>query len=130
MTHPTAALSDVVHQRCRLGILAILVGGDRIDFGYLREVLDLSAGNLSTHLTMLVEAKLVTIEKGYHGRRPRTWVTITRAGRQAYQQEMTVLRSLVALADATGTDADATDPAAEGSEPASAPSVQEVLEQR
>lgn len=104
MSHPTAGLSDVVHQRCRLGILAILNGGDRIDFGYLREVLDLSAGNLSTHLTMLVEARLVTIEKGYHGRRPRTWVTITRAGRRAYQQEVSVLRSLVALADAAGID--------------------------
>lgn len=112
MSHPTAALSDVVHQRCRLGILAVLNGGDRVDFGYLREVLDLSAGNLSTHLTMLVEAKLVTIEKGYHGRRPRTWVTITRTGRQAYQDEMSVLRSLVALADAAAAEPAAAEPAA------------------
>ncbi|MGI8418808.1 MAG: winged helix-turn-helix domain-containing protein [Nakamurella sp.] len=104
MSHPTAGLDDVVHQRSRLGVLAILSGGDRIDFGYLRRALDLSAGNLSSHLTMLVQARLVTIEKGYQGRRPRTWVMITQAGRQAYRSEMIVLRSLVALADAAPSE--------------------------
>lgn len=100
MSHPTAALDDVVHQRSRLGILTILALGDRVDFGHLREVLELTAGNLSRHLTMLVEARLIILEKGYHGRRPRTWVIITRAGRKAYEDEMRVLRSLVTLADA------------------------------
>lgn len=105
MTHPTAGLDDVVHQRSRLGILAMLSTGDRIDFGHLRRQLDLTAGNLSRHLTMLVAAQLVVIEKGYHSSRPRTWATITRAGRQAYHAEMTVLRSLVALADPLLKDA-------------------------
>lgn len=49
---------------------------------------------------MLAEAHLVTIEKGYHGSRPRTWVVITTAGSRAYADEMIVLRSLIALADA------------------------------
>ena len=101
MTHPTVSLDDTVHQRSRLGILAILSAGDRVDFGYFRQVLDLSPGNLSRHLTMLVQAHLIAIEKGYQGRRPRTWVTITTTGRRAYQSEMTALRSLLALADAT-----------------------------
>jgi len=100
MTHPAAGLDDVVHQRSRLGVLAILSSGDRVEFGYLRQALGLSAGNLSGHLAMLAQARLITIEKGYQGRRPRTWVTITPAGRQAYRAEMTVLRSLVSLADA------------------------------
>jgi len=97
-------LDDVVHQRTRLGILAILSRGDRIEFGYLQQALDLSAGNLSRHVTTLVEARLVTVEKGYQGRRPRTWVTITHLGGKAYNDEMTVLRSLVALADATPSE--------------------------
>ena len=101
MSHPTVSLDDTVHQRSRLGILAILSAGDRVDFGYLRQVLDLSPGNLSRHLTTLVEAQLIAIEKGYQGRRPRTWVTITTTGRRAYQSELTALRSLLALADVT-----------------------------
>lgn len=104
MSHPTVDLDDVVHQRTRLGILAILSSGDRIEFGYLQQALDLSAGNLSRHLTTLVEARLVAVEKGYQGRRPRTWVMITHLGSKAFHDEVTVLRSLVALADATPSE--------------------------
>lgn len=105
MSHPTAALDDVVDQRSRLGVLAILSGGDRVEFTYVQEVLDLTAENLSRHLTMLVQAGLVTVEKGYSGRRPRTWVTVTKRGRQAYRDEMQVLRSLVNLVDAAELEA-------------------------
>lgn len=106
-TYPTAGLDDVVHQRSRLGVLGILSQGDRVDFNYLRDVLDLTPGNLSRHLSMLVQAQLITIEKGYHGQRPRTWVTITRLGRRAYQNELSVLRSLLALADAAPVESSA-----------------------
>ena len=108
-THPTAGLDDVVHQRSRLGVLGVLSLGDRVDFNYLRSILDLTPGNLSRHLTMLVQAQLITIEKGYHGRRPRTWVTITRLGRKAYQDELSVLRSLLALADAVPAESSSTE---------------------
>lgn len=102
MSHPTAGLDEVVHQRVRLGILAILSRGDRVEFGYLLQALDLSPGNLSRHLTTLVEARLVDVEKGYQGRRPRTWASITRRGRIAYDDEVAILRSLLALQDAPG----------------------------
>lgn len=104
MSHPTARLDDVVHQRARLGILAILSRGDRIEFSYLQDALGLSPGNLSRHLTTLIEARLVDVDKGYQGRRPRTWVSITKAGRRALDDEMTILRSLFALAGAPGND--------------------------
>ncbi|MBN9608537.1 MAG: transcriptional regulator [Actinobacteria bacterium] len=100
MSHPTVELDDTVHQRTRLGILAILSRGDRVEFGYLQEVLGLSAGNLSRHLTTLIEARLVTVDKGYQGRRPRTWISITKTGKNAYDGEMAILRSLLALQDA------------------------------
>ena len=100
MSHPTVELDDTVHQRTRLGILPILSRGDRVEFGYLQEVLGLSAGNLSRHLTTLIEARLVTVDKGYQGRRPRTWISITKTGKNAYDGEMAILRSLLALQDA------------------------------
>ncbi|WP_448627548.1 winged helix-turn-helix domain-containing protein [Geodermatophilus sp. URMC 64] len=97
MTHPTRALSEVVHQRHRLGVLTIALEVDQVEFGYLREALDLTAGNLSRHLTVLAEAGLIEIEKGYAGRRPRTWVRITPEGRTAVAAELRALRSLIAL---------------------------------
>ena len=51
--HPTTGLNDTVHQRHRLGILAITSKARQADFGYLRETLELTSGNLSTHLTVL-----------------------------------------------------------------------------
>jgi DNA-binding MarR family transcriptional regulator len=48
------------------------------------------------HLTVLVEAGLLDMEKGYDGKRPKTWVSITRSGRQALADEIAALRALVA----------------------------------
>ena len=70
---PALGFDDVVHQRTRLGILAVLAEATEADFTYLRKVLDLTDGNLGRHLEILESAGLITISKGYHGRRPRTW---------------------------------------------------------
>ena len=93
--HPTNGLSDVVHQKHRLGILTIAAETKRVEFGYLKDALELTGGNLSRHLTVLVEAGLLDMEKGYDGKRPKTWVAITRAGRQALAAEVAALRALV-----------------------------------
>jgi DNA-binding MarR family transcriptional regulator len=93
--HPTSGIDETVHQRHRLGILTITAEADRAEFGYLRDALDLTPGNLSRHLTVLEDAGLVNVEKGYEGRRPRTWVRITREGRTALTAELDLLAALV-----------------------------------
>jgi DNA-binding transcriptional ArsR family regulator len=92
--HPTNGLDDTVHQRHRLGILTITAEA-RAEFGYLRDALSLTPGNLSRHLTVLEEAGLIQVEKGYQGRRPRTWVRITGPGRAALAAEIAALTELV-----------------------------------
>lgn len=93
--HPTNGLNDVVHQRHRLGILTIAAESKRVEFGYLKDSLELTGGNLSRHLTVLVDAGLLDMEKGYDGKRPKTWVSITRAGRTALAKEIAALRALI-----------------------------------
>ena len=93
-SHPTSGLDDTVHQRHRLGVLTITAEATA-EFGYLRNALALTAGNLSRHLTVLAEAGLVHVEKGYAGRRPRTWVRITAQGRAALATELAALTELV-----------------------------------
>jgi DNA-binding MarR family transcriptional regulator len=95
MTHPTAALSNVVHQRVRLGILTVLRQVARADFSYLRDQLELTDGNLSRNLVVLEESGFVTIEKRFEGKRPRTWVKITKAGKRALGEEVDALRRLL-----------------------------------
>ncbi|MEU7004341.1 transcriptional regulator [Nonomuraea sp. NPDC046570] len=95
MTYPTGNLDDTVHQRHRLGILTIASEASRVEFTYLCEVLQLTRGNLNRHLAVLEEAGLITLEKGYDGRRPKTWIVITREGRVALSKEITALEELV-----------------------------------
>jgi DNA-binding MarR family transcriptional regulator len=88
--------ADAVHQRTRLGILAVLCEGGRTDFSYLRDILDLSDGNLSRNLSKLEDAGYVRIDKVIEGRRPRTWVSATRAGRPALTAEIAALQEIIA----------------------------------
>jgi DNA-binding MarR family transcriptional regulator len=93
--HPSVGLSDVVHPRARLGILTVLAHAQTATFGYLKSALELTDGNLGRHLETLADEQLVTITKGYEGRRPRTWVSITPAGYAALTAEMATLKRLV-----------------------------------
>ncbi len=93
--HPVNGIDDVVHQRVRLGILAITHEARKVEFAFLRNSLELTAGNLSQHLTVLENAGLISIEKGYEGRRGRTWIQLTKTGRQALNEEIAALKSLI-----------------------------------
>jgi DNA-binding MarR family transcriptional regulator len=94
-THPTTGLDDVVHQRVRLGILTIAHEARRVEFGFLRTQLELTGGNLSQHLGVLESAGLIEVEKGYAGRRARTWITLTPAGDAALAEEIARLKQLI-----------------------------------
>jgi DNA-binding MarR family transcriptional regulator len=109
MTHPANGLDDVVHQRIRLGILAIAQEARRVEFGFLRTTLELTAGNLSQHLAVLEKAGLVEIEKGYAGKRGRTWIHLTPAGKEALHNEIAQLKRLIGQVEhnATAPEADA-----------------------
>jgi DNA-binding HxlR family transcriptional regulator len=96
---PTEHLDDVVHQRVRLGILTVVHEARRVDFNYLKETLRLSAGNLSQHLRVLEEAGFIATDKVIEGRRPRTWVSITRSGRRALRLEIAALKAIVSIVE-------------------------------
>ncbi|WP_326564087.1 transcriptional regulator [Micromonospora peucetia] len=101
--HPVTELDDVVHQRVRLGILTIAHEARRVEFRFLRTQLDLTAGNLSKHLSVLETAGLIQVEKGYEGRRGRTWINLTPAGSTALAEEIAQLKQLIARVEITNT---------------------------
>jgi DNA-binding MarR family transcriptional regulator len=100
--HPATGLDDVVHQRVRLGILTIAREAGRVEFGFLRDQLELTAGNLSQHVGVLESAALVEVEKGYEGRRGRTWITLTAHGRAALDAEIGRLKALIVRIEGAG----------------------------
>jgi DNA-binding MarR family transcriptional regulator len=90
-----AKLDDVIHGRLRLGVMAYLAGAEVADFNELKAALEATQGNLSIQLRKLEEAGYVAIEKGFMGRRPRTQVRMTEAGRRAFAAYLEALKGLL-----------------------------------
>ena len=69
--------------------------GAEAEFTWLKEALGLTEGNLSSHLQKLEEAGYVRVEKGFRGKRPKTWVALTPEGRAAYEAYRKALLDLL-----------------------------------
>ena len=104
-------LDPVIHAAARLRVtttLAALATGDRIAFPRLQALLEMTAGNLSTHLRKLEDAGFIEITKTHQGRIPATYVALSARGRIAYQDYLAALRSLLAAsmpASSVGSEA-------------------------
>jgi DNA-binding MarR family transcriptional regulator len=93
-----AELNETIHQPVRLRIMAALVtldSGDEVDFTYLRDLLDVTDGNLGAHLRKLEEAGYIAINKIFVERKPRTFVSATAAGRKVFQEHVAALESIL-----------------------------------
>ncbi len=90
-------LDRVLHEKARLGILTSLAAKvDGLVFSDLKALCNLTDGNLSRHLTVLQEAGIVEIQKGFRGRRPQTLCRLTDDGRKRYLDYIAVLESVLA----------------------------------
>jgi DNA-binding MarR family transcriptional regulator len=95
----SGALDPLIHVPARLRILVTLAAlddGDTLSFTRLQEMLELTAGNLITHLRKLEEARYVRTEKTGSGASSQTAVTLTRRGRMALDTYTETLRDLLA----------------------------------
>jgi DNA-binding MarR family transcriptional regulator len=90
-----SGLDDVIHGRVRLGIVAYLASATVADFTELKDVLEVTQGNLSIHLRKLEEAGYVAIDKSFVGRKPLTRVRLTEAGRAAFSNYLKAMGQLV-----------------------------------
>jgi DNA-binding MarR family transcriptional regulator len=93
--HPTDGVSEIVHQRHRLGILVVLAEAGRADFGYLKRTLGLTDGNLGRHVQILADSNLVTVRKTFADNRPRTWIEMTPAGRRQLNAELDTMQDIL-----------------------------------
>ena len=96
-------LDRVIHERARLSVLTSLVAHPRgLGFGDLKELCGLTDGNLSRHLQVLQDARLVEISKGFEANRPQTRCRITAQGRRRYLDYLSVLEQVVRDAAGAG----------------------------
>jgi DNA-binding MarR family transcriptional regulator len=93
-----SAPDEIIHQSTRLRIVAMLnaqASRDMLEFGHLKTMLDMTDGNLATHLAALEKAEYVAIDKDFVGKRPRTRVALTAKGRKALRSHVAFLRAVL-----------------------------------
>jgi DNA-binding MarR family transcriptional regulator len=96
-------IDDVIHGRLRLGIMAYLSGASPAIFGELRDKVQATDGNLSTHLRKLEEAGYVRQEKSFVGRRPQTQIFLTDEGRSAWLAWIARMQELIGAESAVAS---------------------------
>lgn len=94
MSHPRHDLDELINTPVRFSLMAALGVGDEVEFRALRDSLEISDSLLSQHLRVLEKAGYVAVRKGFVGKRPRTWVTATEAGRAAFTTHYAALRAI------------------------------------
>jgi DNA-binding MarR family transcriptional regulator len=88
-------LDRLIHERMRLGIVSALAVNRSLSFNELKAMLGATDGNLSVHARKLEDAGYITCTKGFEGRVPRTVFRLTAAGRQALEQYLDHMESLI-----------------------------------
>ncbi len=93
-----AGLNEIIHQPVRLRIMAALVSlenGNEVDFTYLRDLLDVTDGNLGAHLRKLEEAGYIAVNKTFIDRKPRTFVAASAEGREVFREHVAALEEIL-----------------------------------
>ncbi len=93
--NPITGLNKLFDNRVRLGIMSILMVNDEVNFNDLKTMLEVTDGNLASHLNSLEENQLVKIHKGFIGRKTNTTYSITKAGTLAFTAHITALEKMI-----------------------------------
>lgn len=94
--HPRHRLDPLIHAPVRLSIVACLAAADKAEFSFVRDTVEVSDSVLSKQVTLLADAGYVRVRKGYVGKRPRTWLSLTPEGRQAFDGHVAALTAIAA----------------------------------
>jgi DNA-binding MarR family transcriptional regulator len=91
-------LNEIIHQSVRLRIMAALVTlapDEEVDFTYLRDLLEVTDGNLGAHLRKLEDVDYINLNKLFVERKPRTFVSATKKGRKVFEEHVEALESIL-----------------------------------
>ena len=95
MKNPIQHLNKVFDSRVRLGIMSALIVNDAVNFNELKELIEVTDGNLASHLKTLEENGFVKVEKGFNGRKTNTTYHITKSGEKAFRQHLDALEKMI-----------------------------------
>ncbi|RCH55542.1 transcriptional regulator [Mucilaginibacter hurinus] len=93
--NPFEKLDKAFENRVRLQIMSVLMVNDRYDFNSLKELLDITDGNLASHLKALEKDEYILVNKTFVGRKPNTNYAATEKGKKAFKQHLNALELLI-----------------------------------
>jgi DNA-binding MarR family transcriptional regulator len=95
MKNPIVHLNRVFDSRIRIGVMSILSLNETVNFNDLKQLMNLTDGNLASHLVNLEENGYIKVHKGFIGRKTNTTYTITKTGEKAFKQHIDALENLI-----------------------------------
>ena len=93
--NPIAQLNKSFDSRIRLGIMSALVVNTDVNFNELKLLLDITDGNLASHLKGLEEAGYIRVHKGFIGRKTNTTYMATKSGEKAFKSHIDALEKMI-----------------------------------
>ena len=95
MINPIENLSKTFESRVRLGIMSALMVNEELNFNALKELIQVTDGNLASHLKALEEIKFIKVKKGFIGRKTNTTYEITKTGEKAFKIHIDALEKII-----------------------------------
>ena len=95
MNNPIQNLNKIFDSRIRLGIMSALMVNDEVNFNELKELIQVTDGNLASHLKTLEENEYVKVQKGFIGRKTNTTYAVTKAGQKAFKAHLDGLEAMI-----------------------------------
>jgi DNA-binding MarR family transcriptional regulator len=94
LSHPRHALDDLLGHPVRFSIAALLAAASKVEFSFVRDHLEVTDSMLSKQVSLLEQAGYVKVDKGFVGKRGRTWLSLKRDGRRAFERHLAALREI------------------------------------
>src|SRR6476659_8910013 len=95
MINPIENLNKTFDSRVRLGIMSTLMVNEEINFNDLKELIDVTDGNLASHIKSLEESGYIKVNKGFIGRKTNTTYSTTKAGEKAFKDHLDALEKMI-----------------------------------
>ena len=90
-----SGLNKLLESRVRLGVMSLLSVNESMDFNNLKEMMDLTDGNLASHINALEKEKYIKVKKGFIGKKTKTSYSLTEKGRKAFEEHLSALEILI-----------------------------------
>jgi DNA-binding MarR family transcriptional regulator len=95
LKNPIEHLNKIFESRIRMGVMSILMVNPEISFNDLKQMMEVTDGNLASHMVNLEENGYIKVHKGFIGRKTNTTYSITRAGEKAFRDHIEALENMI-----------------------------------